>query len=458
MGRVLEKQSKVGVVGSKEHFLRQAGASRAVHCECPGRSAPRTLPVPAVQSSLDFTSVAVADCLLPTSRRLVPYLDANFTLLTNCRYCLNGQLVDDHLVISEETGRILYRTGYIGGDICDLEGHIVAPGFLELQTYGANGFRFTDFENQQEYDQKLQSTAEYYLTQGVTGFWATIPTVAPDTFQQILPSLNPKAHPSFQGATVLGAHAYNPDLRQTPILVGPSPPPSLKHLTLSPSASTTPLIPSLRNASLTVSLAPQSEGSGSVKESAFLTGISALAAGATGLSASSMPTMNWRAGGDDSLVGLVTIPPSSDPQPPFYGLVADGAHVSPSTAALLFRANQSRAMLVSSADPASASSSSSSSTISLAQSVRNLMAWTGCSVAEAVRCCTENVAAFMGVDGFEVPGMPPALGSAASGKGGPGVGVLKQGRRADLVVLSDEGEVLQTWIAGRKAWEREGGL
>ncbi|KAK8169484.1 hypothetical protein IWX90DRAFT_485424 [Phyllosticta citrichinensis] len=378
--------------------------------------------------------------------------DNQFTLLTNCRYCLNGQLVEDHLVISEETGRILYRTGYIGGDICDLEGHIVAPGFLELQTYGANGFRFTDFENQQQYDQKLQNTAEYYVTQGVTGFWATIPTVAPDTFQQILPSLNPKAHHDLRGATVLGAHAYNPDLRQTPILVGPSPPPSLKHLTFPPSASTTPLIPSLRSASLTVSLAPQSGDAGSVKENAFSTGMSALAAGATGLSASSMPTMNWRSGGDDSLVGLITLPPSSEPRAPFYGLVADGEHVAPATAALLFRANQARAMLVSSADPNSASSSS------LSQSVRNLMAWTGCSVAEAVRCCTENVAAFMGVDGFEVPGMPPALGSAANGKGGPGVGVLKQGRRADLVVLNDDGEVLQTWIAGRKVWEREGGL
>ncbi|KAK8220786.1 n-acetylglucosamine-6-phosphate deacetylase-like protein [Phyllosticta capitalensis] len=373
--------------------------------------------------------------------------DNQFTLLTNCRYCLNGQLIDDHLVISEETGRILYRTGYIGGDVCDLEGHIVAPGFLELQTYGANGFQFTNFQSQQQYEQKLKETSEYYVTQGVTGFWATIPTVAPETFQQILPSLVPKPHAKFQGASILGAHAYKPDLRQTPILVGPSPPTSLKHLTLAPSATTTPLIPSMRSTSLTISLTPEV---GEVKESAYTTGLSALTAGATGLSPSAMPTVNWRAEGDDGLVGLLTLPPSSDPEPPFYGLLADGKHVAPSTAALLFRANQARAMLVSSAG--------ANGSTPLAQSVRNLMKWTGCTVAEAVRCCTENVAAFMGVDGYEVPGMPPALGGSPSAKGGPGVGVLKQGRRADLVVLSDEGEVLQTWVAGRKVWECEGGL
>jgi N-acetylglucosamine-6-phosphate deacetylase len=36
-----------------------------------------------------------------------------------------------------------------------------------------------------------------------------------------------------------------------------------------------------------------------------------------------------------------------------------------------------------------------------------------------------------------------------------GRGVLKEGRRADLTVLSEKGEVLQTWIAGVKVWDVE---
>jgi N-acetylglucosamine-6-phosphate deacetylase len=33
-------------------------------------------------------------------------------------------------------------------------------------------------------------------------------------------------------------------------------------------------------------------------------------------------------------------------------------------------------------------------------------------------------------------------------------GMLQIGRRADFVVLSDEGEILQTWVRGKKAFDR----
>lgn len=65
------------------------------------------------------------------------------------------------------------------------------------------------------------------------------------------------------------------------------------------------------------------------------------------------------------------------------------------------------------------------------------MSWSGCGIAEAVGTVTENVAAFMGIDGVG------------------GRGVLKEGRRADLCVLNEGGEVLQTWVAGRKVWDRD---
>jgi N-acetylglucosamine-6-phosphate deacetylase len=65
------------------------------------------------------------------------------------------------------------------------------------------------------------------------------------------------------------------------------------------------------------------------------------------------------------------------------------------------------------------------------------MEWSGCGVAEAVGTVTENVAGLMGIDG----------------EGGRGV--LKEGRRADLTVLNEEGEVLQTWVAGVKVYDRE---
>lgn len=111
-----------------------------------------------------------------------------FTLFTNTRYVLDGQLVEDHLVISDESGYILKREGYIGGDVVDLDDNIIAPGFLELHTNGANGFHFTHFEDEESYSHKVDEIARYYATQGVTGFWATLPTVKADEFQKVCES------------------------------------------------------------------------------------------------------------------------------------------------------------------------------------------------------------------------------------------------------------------------------
>ncbi|OJD33352.1 n-acetylglucosamine-6-phosphate deacetylase [Diplodia corticola] len=434
--------------------------------------------------------------------------DNQFTLFTNGSYCLGGELVDDHLVISEETGRILKRTGYIGGEIVDLEGNIVAPGFLELHTNGVNGFHFTHFEDEPQYQRKLEETAEHYVSQGVTGFWATIPTVSPDTFQKILPSLKPRfLSPS--GAYLHGAHVegpylhpskagahnaslfHHPSATPSPVTIyGASGFPSIKLATLAPELpSSTALINTLtKDHSIRVSLGHTT--------ATYADGLAALNAGATCLThtLNAMTPLHSRQPG---LAGLLTLPPQQQPQPPYYTLIPDGHHLHPSTAALLYRANPTRAILVTDSielaspsipagtypghaqiaspqrkvthDPSTNEPYPSPKAViandddddsepetlvggcgTLAQGVRNLVAWTGCTLPEAVRTVTENVAGLMGVDGGG------ALGE--DGGGAAGVGVLREGNRADLVVLSEEGEVLQTWVAGRMVWEREGGL
>jgi N-acetylglucosamine-6-phosphate deacetylase len=79
----------------------------------------------------------------------------------------------------------LKREGYIGGEAVDLDGNIIAPGFLELHTNGVNGFHFTQFEDEAGYAKKVDAVARHYATQGVTGFWATIPTVKGEEFQKV---------------------------------------------------------------------------------------------------------------------------------------------------------------------------------------------------------------------------------------------------------------------------------
>jgi len=59
------------------------------------------------------------------------------------------------------------------------------------------------------------------------------------------------------------------------------------------------------------------------------------------------------------------------------------------------------------------------------------MKWAGISIAEAVRCVTENVADAMGLQDR---------------------GKLEVGKRGDFVVLDEEGFVQETWILGKRVY------
>ncbi len=108
-----------------------------------------------------------------------------FTTFVNGRICRNGELVEDQFVASEETGEFLKRTGYIGGEAVDLEDGIVAPGYLELQTNGMLGFHFTHFEDENQYSRELKTVSKHLVTKGVTGFWATLPTVEEGQYKKV---------------------------------------------------------------------------------------------------------------------------------------------------------------------------------------------------------------------------------------------------------------------------------
>ena len=73
------------------------------------------------------------------------------------------------------------------------------------------------------------------------------------------------------------------------------------------------------------------------------------------------------------------------------------------------------------------------SSTALDAGVRNLMAFTGCDLASAVRSVTE------------VPAR--ALGLTDRGR-------IEVGRRADLVGLEPDGRVVMTFVGGRLLWDR----
>lgn len=112
-------------------------------------------------------------------------MSGNFTSFSTCRICKDGKLVQENLSFSNETGLFVKSDGYISTDAIDLHGKIIAPGFIELQTNGMRGFHFTHYDDEESYAKKLDEVAKYLPSQGVTGLYVTIPTVASDDFKKV---------------------------------------------------------------------------------------------------------------------------------------------------------------------------------------------------------------------------------------------------------------------------------
>ena len=263
----------------------------------------------------------------------------------------------------------------------------------------------------------------------------------------------PYLHPSKKGAhndalfhqtSMSPAEVYGPVAKSNE---------TLKIVTLAPDLDgTSSLVQDLTSKGIKVSLGHSS--------ATYEQGVTAVNAGASCLThtLNAMAPLHHR---NPGLAGLVTATPPTVPESPFFSIIADGNHLHSSVASMLYRSNPRKCILVTDSIELAGLPDGThpghsqirhnqtkkgtkvviegtdtliGSCATLQECVQNLMKWTGCNVAEAVQCVTENVANLMG--------------DQKRGK-------LESGRRADLVVLDDDGNVLQTWIAGKKVWEKK---
>lgn len=164
---------------------------------------------------------------------------------------------------------------------------------------------------------------------------------------------------------------------------------------------------------------------------------------------------------DPGLAGLITAGMPDVAGSPYFSIIPDGNHLHPNVATMLFRANPEKCIVITDSIelaglpdgtypghaqiPHSQTKLGSKVVIEgtntliggcagLDECVRNLVRWSGCSIAQAVKCVTENVSVFMGDNRR---------------------GMLEAGRRADFVVLDELGRVLSTWVGGAKVCEFE---
>ena len=155
-------------------------------------------------------------------------------------------------------------------------------------------------------------------------------------------------------------------------------------------------------------------------------------------------------------IGLI-----SHPSPPYFSLIADEIHLHPRIVSLAYRSSPLHCILITDSIELSGlpdgvypghaqipfnqvkagnrvtienTDTLIGTCIGLNECVINLMDWADIGIAEAVRCVTENPA--------------DAMGLKDRGK-------LEVGRRADFVLLKENGSVMETWILGERVYVSE---
>ncbi len=339
-------------------------------------------------------------------------------------------------------------------EVVDCAGKIIAPGFIDLQCNGANGVDLT-LE-----PERIADVARELPRFGVTSFLPTVVTSPPATRRRAIESMCSRRSDGAtgDGAVALGLHLEGPMI-------------SVDHL----GAHTRAFVDAVDAAELDewvrsgavalATLAPEAPGArdaiapladGGIVVSAGHTAMTpdrfaeARASGLTYVTHlfNAMAPFSHRAPGP---IGAVL----ADDQV-VVGLICDGIHVDPTVIRMAWQSlGPARTSLVSDASAAlgapygtfrlgaievthdatgvrTADGVLAGSALALDQAVRNLMAFSGCDLADALATVTSTPADVLGV--------------ADRGR-------LAVGARADLTVLTDGGDLVATIIAGATAWK-----
>lgn len=331
--------------------------------------------------------------------------------------------------------------------VIDAAGMFVVPGFIDLQLNGGFGY---DFTRQPE---TIWQVAEKLPRFGVTSFLPTIITSPLATVAAAQAAMAQGAPDLFAGANPLGLHLEGPFLN--PAKKGAHDAQWMKRPSSTSTETWTP-----NNHVRLVTLAPELPNADQLIQSLVASGV-VVSAG------HSMAAFDEANHAFDAGVRYVThlfnaMPPLHHRQPGLvgalladericFGLIPDGVHVHPSLIKTVWQAAGQRMTLVTDAmaamgmppghfqlgdfevtvtemDSRLPNGTLAGSIVTMDAALRNLMTFTGCSLAEALPTITRNPAELLGL---------------------PQKGRLVPGADADLVLLSPDFQVQMVVINGR---------
>jgi N-acetylglucosamine-6-phosphate deacetylase len=374
------------------------------------------------------------------------------TALVNGRVLAGERIVNGHTVLLAD-GRI-EAIALAADPRCrdaasvDLEGHILLPGFIDVQVNGGGGVLFNDDPSAES----IRAIGAAHRQYGTTGFLPTLISDDLDTIAQAIAAVQASLDAHRPGA--LGIHIEGPFLNWA--RRGVHDPKHLRRLdngvvsllcslrggrtvlTLAPEMTTTDMIAQLAAGGILVS-AGHSDASYAQTAAAIAHGVR----GFTHLFNAMAPLAPREPG----IVAAALYDANT-----WCGIIVDGHHVDPVMLKLALRCKRhDRFMLVTDAMPAVGSPATSfilqgrtihvvdgvcrdengtlaGTGLDMATAVRNAVHLLGLSVAEAARMASEYPAAFLGVDHE--------------------LGRIAPGFRANLVLMDDELRVRRTWVEG----------
>lgn len=335
--------------------------------------------------------------------------------------------------------------------VIEAKGLTLVPGFIDLQLNGAFGHDFT------QNPESIWPVATQLPRHGVTAFLPTIitsPLAVIEKAQAVM-----AARPSsFTGADPLGLHlegpflnpqkkgAHNPDYMLPPSLAAVadwSPENQVRLVTLAPERPSALEVVAALTARGVVVSAGHSMATFAEAQAGFAAGIRY----GTHLF-NAMPAMHQR---EPGLAGALLADDRA-----VIGLIPDGIHVHPALIKMVWRAAGTRLNIVTDAMAALgmppgqfelgpyqitvddqscrlADGTLAGSILSLDTAVRNLISFTGCTLAEAVATVTTRPAALLGLDGQK--------------------GTIAPGYDADLVLLTPDLQPVLTIVNGEIVYQ-----
>lgn len=126
--------------------------------------------------------------MMPGKTKTTPRI----TKFTNCRILKDKELVEQDLWIDSRSGKILrdqvafYELHLLPDEVIDLSGRILAPGLIDVQLNGAQGFDFSVPQaSRKAYDEGLRIVNKGLVRTGVTSYLPTVVSSTPEVYWQV---------------------------------------------------------------------------------------------------------------------------------------------------------------------------------------------------------------------------------------------------------------------------------